>query len=76
MKSIISGLLAYATMSAFGQQDTTRGSIPSSAGVMIEKVGVRINYYSPAVRGRIIWGGLVPYDQVWVTVRVIPKKMM
>lgn len=21
----------------------------------------------PAVRGRIVWGGLVPYDQVWVT---------
>lgn len=26
-----------------------------------------INYHSPAVRGRTIWGGLVAYDQVWVT---------
>ncbi|MBC8923868.1 DUF2911 domain-containing protein, partial [Escherichia coli] len=24
-------------------------------------------YHSPGVRKRIIWGGLVPYDEVWVT---------
>lgn len=23
--------------------------------------------FSPAVRGRVIWGGLVPFDNVWVT---------
>jgi hypothetical protein len=28
---------------------------------------VHIEYNSPAVRNRIIWGGLVPYNQVWVT---------
>jgi hypothetical protein len=28
---------------------------------------IKILYYSPAVRGRIIWGGLVPRDRVWVT---------
>jgi hypothetical protein len=26
-----------------------------------------INYFSPAVRGRIIWGALIPFDNVWVT---------
>jgi hypothetical protein len=26
---------------------------------------VAIQYSSPAVRGRTIWGGLVPYDKVW-----------
>ncbi len=28
---------------------------------------VHIDYSSPSVRGRVIWGGLVAYDQVWVT---------
>ncbi|WP_460611836.1 DUF2911 domain-containing protein [Hymenobacter seoulensis] len=26
---------------------------------------VTVDYHSPAVRGRAVWGGLVPYDQVW-----------
>ncbi len=28
---------------------------------------VHIDYSSPSVRGRTVWGGLVAYDQVWVT---------
>jgi hypothetical protein len=28
---------------------------------------VHIDYSAPSVRGRTIWGGLVAYDQVWVT---------
>lgn len=28
---------------------------------------VHIDYSSPGVRGRVIWGGLVPYGQVWAT---------
>jgi len=28
---------------------------------------VKIEYSSPAVKGRTIWGGLVPYDSVWRT---------
>ncbi len=28
---------------------------------------IHIDYSSPGVRGRTIWGGLVAYDQVWVT---------
>lgn len=27
---------------------------------------VHIDYSSPGVRGRVIWGGLVAYDRVWV----------
>ena len=26
-----------------------------------------MNYYSPGVKNRTIWGGLVPYGEVWVT---------
>ncbi|MCU0286924.1 MAG: DUF2911 domain-containing protein [Acidobacteria bacterium] len=28
---------------------------------------VTINYYRPGVKGRVIWGDLVPYDKVWRT---------
>jgi hypothetical protein len=69
MKKIFLGsCLLFVFTTGFSQTaDTTRGSIPSSAEIEIGQAKLRISYYSPAVRGRIIWGGLVPYDQVWVT---------
>lgn len=48
-------------------KDTTKGSLPYEVSRTIGKAAIRINYHAPAVRGRIIWGGLVPYDAVWVT---------
>lgn len=39
----------------------------TSAMANIGDVHVHIDYSSPGVRGRTIWGGLVAYDQVWVT---------
>ena len=33
----------------------------------IGEAHVHIDYSSPGVRGRTIWGGLVAFDQVWVT---------
>ncbi len=49
------------------QKDTSKKSIRSAAVGKIGSANVRINYYSPGVRGRIIWGGVVPLDDVWVT---------
>lgn len=49
------------------EQDTIKGSIPSEASGSIGPANIKINYYAPGVKGRILWGGLVPYDQVWVT---------
>lgn len=49
------------------QQDTIKGSIPSEATGSIGNANLRIKYHAPGVKGRIIWGGLVPYNQVWVT---------
>lgn len=48
-------------------QDTSRKSIPSETSKWIGNTDIKINYHAPAVRGRVIWGGLVPYDAVWVT---------
>jgi len=41
---------------------------PSPAATATGKIGaadVTVHYSSPAVKGRAIWGGLVPYGQVW-----------
>lgn len=48
-------------------KDTTKKSIKSMAYAIISGDSIKINYHSPGVRKRIIWGGLVPYDEVWVT---------
>lgn len=38
-----------------------------SVSNMINGATITINYGSPSVKGRKIWGGLVPYDAVWRT---------
>ena len=48
-------------------KDTTKKSIKSMAYKIINGDSLKINYHSPGVRKRVIWGGLVPYDEVWVT---------
>lgn len=48
-------------------QDTIKKSIPAEATATIAGADIKINYHSPGVKGRVIWGGLVPYDKVWVT---------
>ena len=48
-------------------RDTSKKSIPSEASNTIGSATINIKYHSPAVRGRVIWGGLVSYDNVWVT---------
>ncbi len=49
------------------EQDTIKGSIPSEATGKIGEANLKITYHAPGVKGRIIWGGLVPYGKVWVT---------
>lgn len=49
------------------QPDTLKGSIPSEAVGSIGGANLKITYHSPGVKNRVIWGGLVPYGQVWVT---------
>jgi hypothetical protein len=48
-------------------EDTIKGSSRREAKGNIGDVEVTVNYGSPGVRGRVIWNGLVSFDQVWVT---------
>jgi hypothetical protein len=42
-----------------------RASPPAIASGKVMGATITIDYSSPAVKGRKIWGGLVPYDKVW-----------
>ncbi|HLO81461.1 MAG TPA: DUF2911 domain-containing protein [Chitinophagaceae bacterium] len=46
-------------------RDTMKSSPHRVAMANIGDAHVHIEYGSPGVRGRTIWGGLVAYDQVW-----------
>lgn len=49
------------------REDTLRGSVVRVAMDFIGSNHVHIEYGSPGVRGRVIWGGVVAYDHVWAT---------
>lgn len=48
-------------------KDTTKKSIKSMAALVVNGDSIKVSYHSPGVRKRIVWKGLVPYDEVWVT---------
>lgn len=48
-------------------QDTIKGSPERTTMATVGKTHLHISYHSPGVKGRVIWGGLVPYGAVWVT---------
>ncbi|HEX8041590.1 MAG TPA: DUF2911 domain-containing protein [Chryseosolibacter sp.] len=51
---------------AYSQGDkASRPSPPATASGKIKDANITINYSSPAVKGRKIFGGLVPYGEVW-----------
>lgn len=51
--------------SAFAQNAKPRVSPARSVSGMVKKANITIAYSSPSVKGRKIWGGLVPYDSIW-----------
>lgn len=52
---------------AQSEPDTITGSMTAVAIGKVGNTSMKITYHSPSVRGRIVWGGLVPFDKVWVT---------
>ena len=50
----------------FAQMDKSkRASPPATATGKVGDATITIDYSSPSVKGRKIWGDLVPYDKVW-----------
>ena len=60
----MAGLLLCSTIWAQGDK-SQRPSPPATATGKINGATITINYSSPSVKGRQIWGSLVPYDKVW-----------
>ncbi|MEO5907456.1 MAG: DUF2911 domain-containing protein [Saprospiraceae bacterium] len=53
---------------AFAQDDKSkRPSPPAEAKGIVDSSHVSIYYSAPAVKGRQVWGSLVPYGKVWRT---------
>lgn len=63
----LSSLLAlFVTFSACAQGDkSSRPSPPATATGKVGGANISINYSSPSVKGRKIWGELVPYGKMW-----------
>lgn len=58
------GFVAAAT----AQNDKSkRPSPPATASGVVDGKTITIDYSQPSVKGRKIWGGLVPFDEVWRT---------
>lgn len=66
-KFLIPAMALLITTSALAQVKTPR---PSPSATLMQTVGltdITIKYSRPGVKGRAIWGTLVPYDKVWRT---------
>lgn len=48
-------------------QNQTKPSPPASTELKAGDATIKINYSAPSVKGREIWGKLVPYGEVWRT---------
>lgn len=61
-------LVSYADSVNRGlREDTVTGSARLEVTGKVGNTTITINHGSPGVRGRVIWNGLVSYDQVWVS---------
>jgi len=69
MKKLLlsAAILSLLAPSAFAQLKLPRVSQKEVVTQSVGLTDVTITYSRPGVKGRVIWGGLVPYDQVWRT---------
>lgn len=68
MKSMLLGLaLLFAGGSVFAQSPAPQAQAPKSPRVTAEGANVEVAYGQPSKKGRVIFGELVPYGQVWRT---------
>ena len=72
MKKMVNPKLALTVLALllttliWSQDDKSkRPSPPATATGTVNGAVITIDYSSPGVKGRKIWGGLVPYDKVW-----------
>jgi len=60
-------VLSLFSVTLNAQVDLPRVSPNASVSEVVGYTTITVNYCRPAVRERVIWGGLVPYNKVWRT---------
>lgn len=60
--SLLGTSIMFVSLIACGQE---KASPAKTAEGTVNGANITINYSSPAVKGRTIWGDLVPYNEVW-----------
>jgi hypothetical protein len=67
MRAIIFTLLLFTVNLSFSQINTPRFSPATEIKQMVGLTEIEIEYSRPSVRGREVFGNLVPYDKIWRT---------
>lgn len=62
---IIKEFALVLTLMLISSQIWSQASPAATATGKVKEATITISYSSPSVKGRQIWGGLVPYGQVW-----------
>ncbi|NJM26083.1 MAG: DUF2911 domain-containing protein [Bacteroidia bacterium] len=62
---LLSSFVLIAMVSAAQEDKSARPSPPAQATASVNGKTVTIDYSQPSVKDRKIWGGLVPYGEVW-----------
>lgn len=57
--------MLMSTMAWAQNSNAQKASPPATATGKVGGADITVNYSSPAVKGRQIWGDLVPYGKVW-----------
>ena len=69
IKNFFKGALMTLTLSlaanVVGAQNAPASPAATATGKLKGGAAITINYSSPSVKGRQIWGALVPFDKVW-----------
>lgn len=68
MKNTLLALLVFTCSAVFAQQNDLNMPEESPAAAVSQTIGVStvsVSYHSPKVNGRKVWGGLVPYNELW-----------
>lgn len=66
--TLVLPVLSLAAVSLAAQSTPMKAPQASPAASATQELGIssfKIEYHSPAVKGRTIWGGLVPFGQIW-----------
>jgi tetratricopeptide (TPR) repeat protein len=58
-------LTAFFAVSAFAQLQLPQESNKATVSQVVGDTTISITYFRPNVKGRTVWGDLVPYDKVW-----------